>query len=82
MAATATPAVASALPPDDLPDHLAEMSEDEAALAALGYKQEFKVRYKFNIIDQILTRRLINLKARVLRMDNICSQLRSDGLAP
>ncbi|KAI1103211.1 amino acid transporter [Jackrogersella minutella] len=26
----------------DVPDHLAEMSADEAALAALGYKQEFK----------------------------------------
>ncbi|KAI1760742.1 amino acid transporter [Hypoxylon sp. FL1150] len=26
----------------DVPDHLTEMSEDEAALAALGYKQEFK----------------------------------------
>ncbi|KAI1742006.1 amino acid permease-domain-containing protein [Xylaria scruposa] len=26
----------------DVPDHLADMSGDEAALAALGYKQEFK----------------------------------------
>ncbi|KAI0400926.1 amino acid permease-domain-containing protein [Xylaria palmicola] len=26
----------------DVPDHLAEMSDDEAALASLGYKQEFK----------------------------------------
>lgn len=26
----------------DVPDHLADMSGDEAALASLGYKQEFK----------------------------------------
>lgn len=36
------PAVTSALAPGDQPDHIDEMSEDEAALAALGYKQEFK----------------------------------------
>ena len=44
MAEPHVPPVTSALPPGDQPDHLDEMSEDEAALAALGYKQEFKVR--------------------------------------
>lgn len=42
MAEPHVPPVTSALPPGDQPDHLDEMSEDEAALAALGYKQEFK----------------------------------------
>ncbi|KAK9414300.1 putative Amino-acid permease [Seiridium unicorne] len=42
MADPLTPPVTSALPPGDRPEHLSEMSEDEAALAALGYKQEFK----------------------------------------
>ncbi|KAK6068599.1 amino acid permease [Seiridium cupressi] len=42
MADPPTPPVTSALPPGDRPEHLSEMSEDEAALAALGYKQEFK----------------------------------------
>ncbi|KAI1843722.1 hypothetical protein JX266_010168 [Neoarthrinium moseri] len=37
-----TPPVTSVLPAGDRPEHLEEMSEDEAALAALGYKQEFK----------------------------------------
>ncbi|KAI1077513.1 amino acid transporter [Whalleya microplaca] len=37
-----TPAVTTVFQEDDVPDHLAEMSADEAALAALGYKQEFK----------------------------------------
>ncbi|KAK6859911.1 hypothetical protein PG990_012785 [Apiospora arundinis] len=36
------PPVTTVLGNGDVPDHLAEMSEDEAALAALGYKQEFK----------------------------------------
>ncbi|KAI0897572.1 amino acid transporter [Annulohypoxylon nitens] len=36
------PAVTTVFADGDVPDHLAEMSEDEAALAALGYKQEFK----------------------------------------
>ncbi|KAK7962539.1 uncharacterized protein PG986_003364 [Apiospora aurea] len=36
------PPVTTVLSNGDIPDHLAEMSEDEAALAALGYKQEFK----------------------------------------
>lgn len=36
------PAVTTVFAPGDVPDHLAEMSDDEAALAALGYKQEFK----------------------------------------
>lgn len=38
----APPPVTSMLTSGDVPDHLAEMSADEAALAALGYKQEFK----------------------------------------
>ncbi|KAK9776380.1 putative Amino-acid permease [Seiridium cardinale] len=42
MADPPTPPVTSTLPPGDRPEHLSEMSEDEAALAALGYKQEFK----------------------------------------
>ncbi|KAM0813006.1 putative Amino-acid permease [Seiridium cardinale] len=42
MADPPTPLVTSTLPPGDRPEHLSEMSEDEAALAALGYKQEFK----------------------------------------
>ncbi|KAL7621465.1 GABA/polyamine transporter [Parahypoxylon ruwenzoriense] len=37
-----TPAVTTVFADGDVPDHIAEMSEDEAALAALGYKQEFK----------------------------------------
>ncbi|KAI0837898.1 amino acid transporter [Hypoxylon sp. FL0890] len=37
-----TPAVTTVFAEDDIPDHIVEMSEDEAALAALGYKQEFK----------------------------------------
>ncbi|KAI1472419.1 amino acid transporter [Daldinia caldariorum] len=37
-----TPAVTTVFAEGDMPDHIAEMSEDEAALAALGYKQEFK----------------------------------------
>ncbi|KAI0597215.1 amino acid transporter-like protein [Biscogniauxia sp. FL1348] len=36
------PPVTSVFVEGDVPDHLDEMSEDEAALAALGYKQEFK----------------------------------------
>ncbi|RYP50647.1 hypothetical protein DL768_003866 [Monosporascus sp. mg162] len=36
------PAVTTVLAEGDVPDHLQEMSEDEAALAALGYRQEFK----------------------------------------
>lgn len=36
------PPVTSVLPEGDLPDGLADLSDDEAALAALGYKQEFK----------------------------------------
>ncbi|KAI1391987.1 amino acid transporter [Hypoxylon trugodes] len=36
------PPVTTVFADDDMPDHIAEMSEDEAALAALGYKQEFK----------------------------------------
>ncbi|KAI1493323.1 amino acid transporter-like protein [Biscogniauxia mediterranea] len=36
------PPVTTVFVEGDIPDHLAEMSEDEAALAALGYKQEFK----------------------------------------
>ncbi|KAI5457082.1 amino acid/polyamine transporter I [Mariannaea sp. PMI_226] len=38
----APPAVTSMLGNGDVPDHYEEMSADEAALAALGYKQEFK----------------------------------------
>jgi amino acid transporter len=38
----APPPVTSMLTTGDVPDHLEEMSADEAALAALGYKQEFK----------------------------------------
>ncbi|OTA83310.1 hypothetical protein M434DRAFT_400711 [Hypoxylon sp. CO27-5] len=37
-----TPAVTTVFAEGDVPDHIAEMSEDEAALATLGYKQEFK----------------------------------------
>ncbi|KAH6643310.1 amino acid permease-domain-containing protein [Truncatella angustata] len=44
MADPPSPPVMSALPTGDRPDHLSDMSEDEAALAALGYKQEFRVR--------------------------------------
>jgi hypothetical protein len=36
------PPVTTVFADGDLPDHIAEMSDDEAALAALGYKQEFK----------------------------------------
>ncbi|KAI6089092.1 amino acid transporter [Hypoxylon rubiginosum] len=36
------PPVTTVFADGDIPDHLTEMSEDEAALAALGYKQEFK----------------------------------------
>ncbi|KAI0476035.1 amino acid transporter [Xylariaceae sp. FL0804] len=36
------PAVTTVFADGDVPDLVAEMSEDEAALAALGYKQEFK----------------------------------------
>ncbi|KAI1337186.1 amino acid transporter [Xylariaceae sp. FL0016] len=36
------PPVTTVLKGGDVPDHVDEMSEDEAALAALGYKQEFK----------------------------------------
>ncbi|KAI0878044.1 amino acid permease [Hypoxylon argillaceum] len=36
------PAVTTVFADGDIPEHLAEMSDDEAALAALGYKQEFK----------------------------------------
>jgi hypothetical protein len=43
MAGPPTPPVTSALPAGDRADHLSDMSGDEAALAALGYKQEFKV---------------------------------------
>ncbi|CAJ2504102.1 Uu.00g114960.m01.CDS01 [Anthostomella pinea] len=39
-AAARAPPVTTVLP--DVPDEIAEMSDDEAALAALGYKQEFK----------------------------------------
>ncbi|KAI2615052.1 amino acid transporter [Hypoxylon sp. NC1633] len=35
-------AVTTVFSDGDLPDYIAEMSDDEAALAALGYKQEFK----------------------------------------
>ncbi|KAH8197855.1 hypothetical protein TruAng_008002 [Truncatella angustata] len=42
MADPPSPPVMSALPTGDRPDHLSDMSEDEAALAALGYKQEFR----------------------------------------
>ncbi|KAI1504873.1 amino acid transporter [Biscogniauxia marginata] len=38
----APPPVTTVFTEGDMPDHLAEMSEDEAALAVLGYKQEFK----------------------------------------
>lgn len=47
MAGPSTPPVTSALPPGDRPDHLSDMSDDEAALAALGYKQEFKVKANY-----------------------------------
>lgn len=36
------PPVTTVFADGDVPDHLAEMTDDEAALAALGYKQEFK----------------------------------------
>ncbi|KAH9895491.1 amino acid transporter [Xylariomycetidae sp. FL2044] len=36
------PPVTSVFAPGDVPDQLSEMSDDEAALAALGYKQEFR----------------------------------------
>lgn len=36
------PDVTTVLANGDLPDNLADMSGDEAALAELGYKQEFK----------------------------------------
>ncbi|KAI0124689.1 amino acid permease [Xylariales sp. AK1849] len=39
---TSEPPVTSVFASADRPDHLEELSEDEAALAALGYKQEFK----------------------------------------
>jgi hypothetical protein len=38
------PHVTGALPDGDRPDHIDEMAADDATLAALGYKQEFKVR--------------------------------------
>ncbi|ORY67352.1 amino acid permease [Pseudomassariella vexata] len=40
--ATLPPPATSVLGSGDLPDGLEEMSDDEAALAALGYKQQFK----------------------------------------
>ncbi|KAI8624888.1 amino acid permease [Xylariaceae sp. FL1651] len=36
------PPVTTVFADGDIPDQIAEMSDDEAALAALGYKQEFK----------------------------------------
>ncbi|KAI0968885.1 amino acid permease-domain-containing protein [Xylaria arbuscula] len=36
------PPVTTVFPDNDVPDHLGDMSEDEAGLASLGYKQEFK----------------------------------------
>ncbi|GAW16423.1 hypothetical protein ANO14919_058500 [Xylariales sp. No.14919] len=36
------PPVTTVFAAGDMPDHLADMSDDEAALATLGYKQEFK----------------------------------------
>ncbi len=41
-AAATAAAVTTVLPDGDVPDQAREMSEDEAALAQLGYKQEFK----------------------------------------
>jgi hypothetical protein len=41
--ASQPPRVTSVFARGEMPDHLSEMSEDEAALAGLGYKQEFKV---------------------------------------
>ncbi|KAI1109427.1 amino acid permease [Nemania sp. NC0429] len=38
----APPPVTTVFGDGDVPDHLADMSGDEAALASLGYKQEFK----------------------------------------
>lgn len=37
------PPVTTVLSNEELPDNLTEMTDDEAGLAALGYKQEFKV---------------------------------------
>lgn len=77
------PQVTSALPPGDSPDHLEEMTVDEAALAALGYKQEFKVSERLCLrAPSAQPRRLTMLsKARVLGMDDICRQLRRHGPA-
>lgn len=36
------PAVTTVFADGDVPDHLGGMTEDEAALAVLGYRQEFK----------------------------------------
>ncbi len=36
------PPVTTVFADGDVPDHLADMSDDEAALASLGYQQEFK----------------------------------------
>ncbi|KAI0428385.1 amino acid permease-domain-containing protein [Xylaria sp. FL1042] len=36
------PPVTTVFSDGDIPDHLAEMSDDEAGLASLGYRQEFK----------------------------------------
>ncbi|TGJ80569.1 hypothetical protein E0Z10_g8205 [Xylaria hypoxylon] len=36
------PPVTTVFGPGDVPDHISDMSDDEAALATLGYKQEFK----------------------------------------
>lgn len=74
MAGPPTPPVTSALPTGDRPDHLGEMSEDEAALAALGYKQEFKVTVAINS-DVFSARQLTAGEARVLRLDDFCRQL-------
>lgn len=38
----APPPVTTVFADGDIPDIIADMSDDEAALAALGYKQEFK----------------------------------------
>ncbi|KAF2965581.1 hypothetical protein GQX73_g7991 [Xylaria multiplex] len=38
----AVPPVTTVFAAGDVPDHIANMSDDEAALATLGYKQEFK----------------------------------------
>ncbi|KAI1245967.1 hypothetical protein MGN70_012864 [Eutypa lata] len=41
-AAVATPAVTTVFADGDVPDRVEDMTADEAALAALGYRQEFK----------------------------------------